>query len=140
MLNTPSRARDVEFPTFKLSLIRPTMKPVFFHFRFLGLLIDNCSENSNLHQETREASVEASKKLREFGVEISMRKDLFDLVVAFNERGGCEGLTAEQKRFVEREIRSGKRNGLHLDDEKRKEITEIKKKMADLGTQGRGLS
>ena len=88
-------------------------------------------------QATREASVEASKKLREFGVEISMRKDLFDLVAAFSERGGCEGLTAEQKRFVEREIRNGKRNGLHLDDEKRKEITEIKKKMADLGTQGR---
>ena len=66
-----------------------------------------------------------------------MRKDLFDLVAAFSERGGCEGLTAEQTRFVEREIRNGKRNGLHLDDEKRKEITEIKKKMADLGTQGR---
>ena len=64
-----------------------------------------------------------------------MRKDLFDLVAAFSGRGGCEGLTAEQKRFVEREIRNGKRNGLHLDDEKRKEITEIKKKMADLGTQ-----
>ena len=75
--------------------------------------------------------------MREFGVETSMRKDLFDLVAAFSERGGSEGLTAEQKRFVEREIRSGKRNGLHLDDEKRKEITEIKKKMADLGTQGR---
>jgi len=90
---------------------------------------------------TREASVEASKKLREFGVETSMRKDLFDLVAAFSERGGSEGLTAEQKRFVEREIRSGKRNGLHLDDEKRKEITEIKKKMADLGTQfGSNLS
>ena len=88
-------------------------------------------------KETREASVEASKKLREFGVEISMRKDLFDLVVAFSEAGGCEGLTAEQRRFVEREIRNGKRNGLHLDDEKRKEITQIKKRMADLATQGR---
>lgn len=83
----------------------------------------------------RDASVEAAKKLSEFNVEISMRKDLFDLVTAFKSKGRLDGLTDEQKRFVEKEIVYGRRNGLHLEDAKREEITTVKKRISELGTQ-----
>ena len=51
-------------------------------------------------------------KLNNFSVELSMRKDLFDRVAKFVELNpGMEGLSDEQKRFVEKEIVHGKRNG-----------------------------
>lgn len=63
-------------------------------------------------QAVRDASVAAAKKLNDFGVEISMRKDIFDNVVAFRDRDpAMAGLTDEQRRFVEKEIVMGKRNG-----------------------------
>ncbi len=64
-------------------------------------------------QEVRDASVAAAKRLNELGVEISMRKDIFDRVVAFRDANGpdFEGLSHEQKRFVEKEVILGKRNG-----------------------------
>jgi Zn-dependent oligopeptidase len=46
-----------------------------------------------------------------------------------------DGLTDEQKRFVEKEIVYGRRNGLHLEDAKREEITTVKKRISELGTQ-----
>lgn len=59
----------------------------------------------------RDASVEASKKLHQLSVEMSMRKDVFANICLFKEKVGLEGLTHEQKRFVEKEIIDGKRNG-----------------------------
>lgn len=82
----------------------------------------------------RDASVEASKKLHQLSVEMSMRKDVFANICLFKEKVGLEGLTHEQKRFVEKEIIDGKRNGLHLDDAQREEIKALKNKIADLGT------
>ena len=62
----------------------------------------------------RDASVEAEKKLSAFGVDLSMKKELFDNVCAFKENVGLDQLTKEEKRWVEKEIVSGRRNGLHL--------------------------
>ena len=40
-----------------------------------------------------------------------MRKDVFDALRAF-EKKGTDGLTAEVKRYVERQIKLGMRNGM----------------------------
>ena len=40
----------------------------------------------------------------------SMRQDVFESVVAF-EKKGMEGLSDEMKRYIERDIKLGKRNG-----------------------------
>lgn len=40
----------------------------------------------------------------------SMRKDVFDSIVAVESKG-LDGLTDEQKRYVERQVKLGKRNG-----------------------------
>ncbi len=102
----------------------------------------------------RDASVAASKKLNDFSVEIAMRKDIFDLIKYFTDQVGLEGLTHEQKRFVEKEIIDGERNGktvvvaidtatlqsivtvtgLHLPEDQRQEIMKVKKKISELGT------
>ena len=39
-----------------------------------------------------------------------MRKDVFDSIVAVDAKG-LDGLTAEEKRYVERQIKLGRRNG-----------------------------
>ena len=62
----------------------------------------------------RDASVEADKKLSKFGVDLCMKKELFDNVCAFKERFGTDKLSSEEKRWVEKEIIQGKRNGLDL--------------------------
>lgn len=79
----------------------------------------------------RDASVEADKKLSEFDVEISMRQDVFDAVVAVSEKG-LDDLSAEVKRYVERQIKVGRRNGLHLPKDVQDKVKAIKKRMSDL--------
>ena len=81
----------------------------------------------------RDASSEAEKKLDDFGVEMAMRKDIFDNIVAFSKTDEANGLDQEHKRYMEKTIIEGKRNGLHLPESERDEVKEIKKKISDLG-------
>ena len=62
----------------------------------------------------RDASVTADKKLSAFTVEMSMKKDVFDNVCLFRDKFGLDGLTPELRRYVEKTIRDGKRNGLSM--------------------------
>lgn len=83
-------------------------------------------------KELREASVKADKELSEFDVEMSMRQDVFDALVATEQKLSGQ-LKPEASRYLERMIKLGKRNGLHLPKEKQDKIKEIKKRMSDLG-------
>jgi len=80
----------------------------------------------------REASTEASRHLEEFDVEMSMRKDVFDKILAFKKKENLEKLEPEAKRYVERMIKLGMRNGLHLSEDIREEIKSIKKRQSEL--------
>jgi len=93
------------------------------------------AQHCSTEKAVREASVAAAKQLNEFSVECSMRKDLFDSLVAFKAKKELyEALSAEKKRYVDREITIGRQNGLHLDEELRKKVKEVKKEISDLGT------
>jgi len=87
-----------------------------------------------LDKELRDASSEAEKKLDEFSVEMSMRKDIFDTLVAFSESEEAKGLEPEIKRYVEKSVMDGKRNGLHLPEDTREKVKTIKKRISELGT------
>ncbi|XP_035228689.1 thimet oligopeptidase-like isoform X2 [Stegodyphus dumicola] len=81
-------------------------------------------------QAIRDASTEADHRLQAFDVEISMRQDVFNKLLIVEKKQ--ELMKPEAKRFLERLIKLGKRNGLHLSGEIQKEIKTIKGRMNDL--------
>lgn len=51
-------------------------------------------------------------KIKMMYIACSMRKDIFDRVIAFKEKWGLDTLEREDRRFVEKLISIGKRNGM----------------------------
>lgn len=88
-----------------------------------------------LDKGLRDAASEAEKMMDDFSVEMSMRKDVFDNIVAFSKTEEAKSLSAEYRRYIEKEVRDGKRNGLHLPADVREEIKSVKKRISELGIQ-----
>uniref|UniRef100_A0A8C4GPU8 Neurolysin (metallopeptidase M3 family) n=1 Tax=Dicentrarchus labrax TaxID=13489 RepID=A0A8C4GPU8_DICLA len=80
-------------------------------------------------KEVRTASTEADKKLSDFDVEISMREDVFKRITALQLQ---DNLTSEEKRFLDRLVTLGKRNGLHLSVDIQEEIKRTSKLISEL--------
>lgn len=86
-------------------------------------------------KELRDASVAVDKQLSDFDVEMSMRPDVFESLVAISEKMSEKDSypTAETQRYVERLMKLGKRNGLHLPKEIQDKVKENKKRQSELG-------
>uniref|UniRef100_A0A8C4F0W0 Neurolysin (metallopeptidase M3 family) n=1 Tax=Dicentrarchus labrax TaxID=13489 RepID=A0A8C4F0W0_DICLA len=82
-------------------------------------------------KEVRTASTEADKKLSDFDVEISMREDVFKRITALQKKLQ-DNLTSEEKRFLDRLVTLGKRNGLHLSVDIQEEIKRTSKLISEL--------
>jgi Zn-dependent oligopeptidase len=84
-------------------------------------------QNVSPSKELRDASNEAESLVRDFGVESSMRVDVFEAiqVAAENIEKNKEVLSSESKRLVEKMLLDGKRAGLALPEEERKVLTDV---------------
>jgi Zn-dependent oligopeptidase len=64
-----------------------------------------------------------------------MRVDLFESLKSFASTEEGKALTGERARLLEFTLRDFRRNGLHLPEDQRKRVTEIKTRMSALGIQ-----
>lgn len=81
-------------------------------------------------EAVRNASVEANKCLNQFGIECSMREDLYRLAVSVRDHN--EPLEGEVARFLKKLLIEFRRNGLELSEEERAVLKEKRQRLAEL--------
>ena len=87
----------------------------------------------------RQASSEAEQKLEDFNIESQMRVDLYEAVQEVAESSAMQTLDAAQQRLVKDMLQDFKQNGLHLSEELRHEVKELKKRCELLLFSGVGI-
>lgn len=93
-------------------------------------------QNVSPSKELRDASNEAEVQIRDFGVESSMRLDVYQAKVNAEKNlkasGEWDKLSPEEKRLVDKMILDGTRAGLALPEKEREELTRLKKELSQV--------
>jgi Zn-dependent oligopeptidase len=91
-------------------------------------------QNVSASKELRDASNEAESIVREFGVETSMRMDVFKAKVAAEKNikasGVWDSLSPEEQRLVDKMVLDGTRAGLALPEKEREKLMSLKKELS----------
>ena len=89
-------------------------------------------QNVSTSKELRDAANAAEVLLREYGIEISMRLDVYQAKVNAEKNIKASGrkLNPEEERLVEKLLLDGKRAGLDLPDKERKELEKLQKELS----------
>ncbi|KAJ7095922.1 metallopeptidase MepB [Mycena belliarum] len=93
-------------------------------------------QNVSPSKELRDASTAADSLVRDYGVESSMRLDVFNAKLAAEENIKTSGLwtklSDEEQRLVEKMVLDGKRAGLGLPEDKRNILTGLQKELSQV--------
>ena len=89
-------------------------------------------QNVSTSKELRDASNEAEVLVRNYGVDASMRLDVFQAKVAAEKNIKASGkkLDAEEQRLVDKMLLDGRRAGLALPEAQRNELMKLKKELS----------
>ncbi|KAF8225878.1 metallopeptidase MepB [Tricholoma matsutake] len=91
-------------------------------------------QNVSPSKELRDTSNEAESLVRDYGVESSMRLDVYQAKVAaqknLKDSGELDKLSSEEKRLVDKMILDGTRAGLALPETQRNELMSLKKELS----------
>ena len=80
----------------------------------------------------RDASFKAELEINEYSVKSGFRVDVYEAFKSFSESDAFKSCNAEQKRYVEHGLRDYRRKGLHLGEEKRKELEQMQTRLSEL--------
>jgi Zn-dependent oligopeptidase len=91
-------------------------------------------QNVSTSKELRDAANSAEVLLREYGIEASMRVDVYQAKVNAEKNIKASGrkLNPEEDRLVEKLLLDGKRAGLDLPEDERKALEQLKKDLSQL--------
>jgi Zn-dependent oligopeptidase len=91
-------------------------------------------QNVSSSKELRDASTEADQLVRDFGVESSMRIDVYNakLTAQKNIEASGKKLNPEELRLVEKMVQDGTRAGLGLPEADRERLTTWKKELSQV--------
>lgn len=84
----------------------------------------------SVSSSARDAGNECETLLGQFSVDMYSREDLYRALKEYKAQG--EALTGESKRLVDKELLDFKRSGLELPRDKRREVTDLRKKLVEL--------
>ncbi|OBZ85262.1 Thimet oligopeptidase [Choanephora cucurbitarum] len=79
----------------------------------------------------REASIAAETKYDQFSIEQSMRHDLYTVISSYISSTNLDELSGEDARFLKKIQKMHRRNGLHLPEEQRNELKELRKRLSE---------
>ena len=86
-----------------------------------------------IESAVRDASADVDKKVSDVLIDLSLRKDVFGNIKAFAATEEADNLNYEQKRYLEKVLRDGKRNGLLLENEQElEEFRTTEKRISEL--------
>ncbi|ORZ14078.1 hypothetical protein BCR42DRAFT_330030 [Absidia repens] len=80
----------------------------------------------------RDASVAAEKKYEDFSIDQGMRHDLYMVIQGYIDRTDLDALDHESARMLRKTARGFRRFGLHLPEDQRKELTELRKRLSEV--------
>src|SRR5436309_2000226 len=89
-------------------------------------------KESNTNEKMRAAAENAVKEFQDWAVEIDYREDVYKALKAF--AGTHPQLSGEDKKLFDETMRDYRRAGLDLPPDKRKEVEQLRKNLAKLGT------
>jgi len=80
----------------------------------------------------RDASVDAARKVSDYGVEAGSRKDVFEALKAYSETAEAKALTGEEKRCLHKKLLGFRRRGLDLEESVAAQVKKINKRLGEL--------